>query len=80
MEPKDKAWIDLVDPTDDMIKSISAHFHLDQSAVNLFNNKSKKPQIRVLDEHTFTILLILNLTIPRQLLPRVYTYFAVRIG
>ena len=57
MEPKDKAWIDLVDPTDDMIKSISAHFHLDQSAVNLFNNKSKKPQIRVLDEHTFTILL-----------------------
>jgi len=40
-----------------MIKSISAHFHLDQSAVNLFNSKSKKPQIRVLDEHTFTILL-----------------------
>jgi magnesium transporter len=40
-----------------MIKSISAHFHLDQSAVNLFNSKSKKPQIRILDEHTFTILL-----------------------
>ena len=57
IEPKDKAWIDLIDPTDDMIKSISAHFHLDQSAVNLFNSKSKKPQIRVLDEHTFTILL-----------------------
>ena len=53
----DKAWIDLIDPTDDMIKSISAHFHLDQSALNLFNSKSKKPQIRVLDEHTFTILL-----------------------
>ena len=53
----DKAWIDLIDPTDDMIKSISAHFHLDQSAVNLFNSKSKKPQIRILDEHTFTILL-----------------------
>lgn len=57
IEPKDKAWIDLIDPTDDMIKRISAHFHLDQSAVNLFNSKSKKPQIRVLDEHTFTILL-----------------------
>ena len=53
----DKAWIDLIDPTDDMIKSISAHFHLDQSALNLFNSKSKKPQIRMLDEHTFTILL-----------------------
>jgi len=57
IEPKDKVWIDLIDPTDDMIKSISAHFHLDQSAVNLFNSKSKKPQIRILDEHTFTILL-----------------------
>ena len=51
------SWIDLIDPTDDMIKSISAHFHLDQSALNLFNSKSKKPQIRMLDEHTFTILL-----------------------
>ncbi|HEY6949656.1 MAG TPA: magnesium transporter CorA family protein [Nitrososphaeraceae archaeon] len=57
IEPKDKAWIDLIDPTDEMIKSISSHFDLDQSAVNLFNSKSKKPQIRVLDEHTFTILL-----------------------
>jgi len=57
IEPMDKAWIDLIDPTDDMIKSISAHFHLDQSALNLFNSKSKKPQIRMLDEHTFTILL-----------------------
>ena len=57
IEPKDKVWIDLIDPTDDMIKSISAHFHLDQSALNLFNSKSKKPQIRILDEHTFTILL-----------------------
>jgi len=57
IEPMDKAWIDLIDPTDDMIKSISAHFHLDQSALNLFNSKSKKPQIRILDEHTFTILL-----------------------
>jgi magnesium transporter len=57
IEPKHKVWIDLIDPTDDKIKSISAHFHLDQSAVNMFNSKSKKPQIRVLDEHTFTILL-----------------------
>ena len=33
------------------------YFHLDQSAVELFKNKSKKPQIRLLDDHTFTILL-----------------------
>lgn len=57
IKPKDKAWIDLIDPSDDMIKSIAAYFHLDQSAVELFRNKSKKPQIRLLDDHTFTILL-----------------------
>lgn len=54
---KDKAWIDLIDPTDDMIKSIASYFHLDESAVELLRSKSKKPQIRLLDKHTFTILL-----------------------
>ncbi len=54
---KDKAWIDLIDPTDDMIKSIASYFHLDESAVELLRSKSKKPQIRLLDNHTFTILL-----------------------
>lgn len=54
---KDKAWIDLIDPTDDMIKSIASYFRLDESAVKLLRSKSKKPQIRLLDNHTFTILL-----------------------
>lgn len=54
---KDKAWIDLIDPTDDMIKSIASYFRLDESAVELLRSKSKKPQIRLLDNHTFTILL-----------------------
>lgn len=54
---KDKAWIDLIDPTDDKIKSIASYFRLDESAVELLRSKSKKPQIRLLDKHTFTILL-----------------------
>lgn len=52
---KDKAWIDLVDPTDETIKKIASYFHLDQSAVDLCRNKSKKPLIRLLEDHTFTI-------------------------
>lgn len=54
---KDKAWIDLIDPTDDMIKSIASYFRLDESAVELLRSRSKKPHIRLLDNHTFTILL-----------------------
>ena len=54
---KDKAWIDLIDPSDETIKKIASYFHLDQSAVDLCRSKSKKPQIRLLDNHTFTIFL-----------------------
>ncbi len=57
IKPEDKVWIDLVDPTDDVVQNFVTHFHLDQSAVELFTNKSKKPQIRLLEDHTFTILL-----------------------
>ena len=54
---EDKIWIDLVDPTDDVLQTFVDQFHLDQSAVDLFRNKSKKSQIRILEDHTFTILL-----------------------
>jgi magnesium transporter len=57
IKSEDKIWIDLVDPSDDVLQSFVTHFHLDQSAVELFTNKSKKPQIRILEDHTFTILL-----------------------
>ena len=57
---EDKLWIDLVNPSEEQIKKIVAQFHLDSSAVELFRNKSKKPQIRLLEDHTFTILLDLK--------------------
>ena len=60
LNSEDKIWIDLVDPTDEMLQNVVNHFHLDESAVELFINKSKKPQIRLLDDHTFTILLDVN--------------------
>jgi magnesium transporter len=57
LNSEDKIWIDLGDPTDNDLESFVDYFHLDQSAVELVKNKSKKPQIRLLDDHTFTILL-----------------------
>ena len=57
IQGEDKIWIDLVDPTDDVLQTFVDQFHLDQSAVELFTNKSKKSQIRILEDHTFTILL-----------------------
>lgn len=57
IKSEDKIWIDLVNPTDDVLQNFVTHFHLDQSAVEQYTNKSKKPQIRLLEDHTFTILL-----------------------
>ncbi len=57
IKSEDKIWIDLVDPTDDVLQNVVSHFHVDESAVELFKNKSKKPQIRLLEDYTFTILL-----------------------
>jgi len=57
---EDKIWIDLTDPTEDVTQSFVTNFHLDKSAIELLKNKSKKPQIRLLENHTFTILLDLK--------------------
>ena len=57
IQGEDKVWIDLVDPTDDVLQTFVDQFHLNQSAIELFKNKSKKSQIRILEDHTFTMLL-----------------------
>lgn len=60
IKTEDKIWVDLVDPTDDVLQSFVTHFHLDKSAIELLANNSKKPQIRLLEDHIFTILLDLK--------------------
>jgi magnesium transporter len=60
VKSENKIWIDLEDPTDEILQSFVTHFHLDNSAIELYTRKSKKPQIRLLDDHTFTILLDLK--------------------
>ena len=50
-------WIDIENPTSSEIFNIEQSFNLDNNAVEMLQNKSKKPQIRVLENHTFTIFL-----------------------
>ena len=53
LKSEDKIWIDLGDPTDNDLESFVDYFHLDQSAVELVKNKSKKPQIRLLEPYIY---------------------------
>jgi magnesium transporter len=50
-------WVDLIDPTPDELSSIQRSFHLDKVALEEYLNKSKKPQIRVVDNHKFALAL-----------------------
>lgn len=52
-----KLWIDIVNPTPSEIAEIKEAFDLDSSALEALTHKSKKPQIRVLDNHKFTLIL-----------------------
>ena len=50
-------WIDLVDPDHDELMGLANKFNLDPDALETFFNKSKKPEIRLLDNQTFTVIL-----------------------
>lgn len=53
----EKIWFDLQDPDNKEIENFSNKLKLNKDAVELCLNRSKKPQIRLLDNHTFSILL-----------------------
>lgn len=45
--------VDLDDPTKVEIQRIQEFFSLDSKAVEAILNKSNKPQVRILEDHTF---------------------------
>jgi magnesium transporter len=50
-------WVDLVNPSSRELSSVQQAFHLDRAALQEYLNKSKKPQVRVLDNHKFVLAL-----------------------
>ena len=53
-------WIDITDPSPTEILSIQKNFDLDIKTLETYIHKSKKPQVRVLDSYTFTLILDLK--------------------
>jgi magnesium transporter len=50
-------WVDLVSPTPDELSKIRQYFQLDKVALDGYLNKSKKPQVRVVNNHKFALAL-----------------------
>ncbi|GEM_PF-168159 len=60
-------WIDLVDPTLGQIQALRKFFPINEIAMQQYNNKSKKVQIRVFDDQKFTVLLAMGFENARSL-------------
>ena len=53
-------WIDITDPSSPEILAIQKNFDIDAKTLETVIHKSKKPQVRVLDNYTFTLILDLK--------------------
>jgi magnesium transporter len=60
-------WIDLVDPDHEELLELGKILNLDADSLETYFNKSKKPEIRVLDDHTFTVMLDMKNKDPKTL-------------
>lgn len=71
-------WVDLIDPTSDELSSIQQSFRLDKLALEEYVNKSKKPQIRVVDNHKFALALDMKFKDARTLVTEAVYLFVGR--
>ncbi len=62
-----KVWIDLVDPDHEELFELGSKLNLDADALDTYFKKSKKPEIRMLDNHTFTVMLDIKHRDPKTL-------------
>jgi magnesium transporter len=60
-------WVDFVDSNHEELLNIATKFNLDEEALEKYFNKSKKPEIRVLDDHKFTVMLDMKNKDPKTL-------------
>lgn len=68
-------WIDIIDQDIDEISSLAHKFNLNKEAVDTCFNKSKKPEIRQFDNHTFTVMLDMKNKDPETLITEAIYFF-----
>lgn len=71
-------WIDLVDPDKEELQKLSKKFNLNNEAVESYFSKSKNPEIRLFDKHTFTIMVDIKNKDPETLVIEPIYFFLGR--
>jgi magnesium transporter len=60
-------WIDFEDPNHEELLAVANKFNLDPQELEKYFNESKRPEIRVLDNYTFTVMLNMKNKDPKTL-------------
>lgn len=68
-------WVDVIDPDEKELENISQKFSLNRDAIQTCINKSKRPEIRQLDNHTFTLVVDMKNKDPETLLIEAVYFF-----
>jgi magnesium transporter len=71
-------WLDVIDPDDKELYNLADKFDLNQEAIQTCANKSKKPEIRQLDKHMFTVMVDMKNKDPETLLVEPVYFFLGR--
>ncbi len=64
----DNVWVDVIDPDEKELDMLAEKFNLNKEAIKTCINKSKKPEIRQFEKHTFTVVVDMKNKDPETLL------------
>jgi magnesium transporter len=68
-------WVDVVNADEKEIDRLAKKFNLNREAIQTCINKSKRPEIRQFDEHTFTVIVDMKNKDPETLLIEAVYFF-----
>lgn len=68
-------WVDVIDPDGKELDRLAEKFNLNKEAIKTVINKSKRPEIRQFDKHTFTVVVDMKNKDPETLLIEAVYFF-----
>ncbi|HKQ21037.1 MAG TPA: magnesium transporter CorA family protein [Nitrososphaeraceae archaeon] len=68
-------WVDVIDPDEKELDKLAKKFNLNSEAIKTCFNKSKIPEIRQFDKHTFTVMVDMKNKDPETLLTEAVYFF-----
>jgi magnesium transporter len=68
-------WVDVIDPDEKELDRLAEKFNLNNEAIKTCINKSKRPEIRQFDKHTFTVVVDMKNKDPETLLIEAVYFF-----